>query len=85
MEEPVNSCNIPSTWPRSAYPIFGLLGWFFQPEQYFSLTTIQPEQCFQSVSAKIQQAERGHAYLNQNLCLLPIPSSSSSDRNPPRC
>ena len=25
----------------------------------FSLTTIQPEQCFQPVSAKFQQAERG--------------------------
>jgi len=24
---------------------FGLFGLFFQPEQYFSLTTIQPEQC----------------------------------------
>jgi len=40
----------------SAYPIFGL---FFQLEQCFSLTTIQPEQYFQPVSAKIQQAERG--------------------------
>ena len=27
----------------SAYPIFDLFGLFFQPEQYFSLTTIQPE------------------------------------------
>jgi len=25
---------------------FSLVGFFFQPEQYFSLTTIQPEQCF---------------------------------------
>jgi len=33
-------------WPCSAYPIFGLFGFFFQPEQYFSLTTIQPEQYF---------------------------------------
>ena len=31
---------------------------FFQPEQYFSLTTIQSEQCFQPVSVKIQPAER---------------------------
>ena len=41
---------------RSAYPISGLFGFFFQPEQCFSLTTFQPEQCF---SAKFQQAERG--------------------------
>ena len=43
-------------WLRSAYPISGLFGFFFQPEQCFSLTTFQPEQYF---SAKIQQAERG--------------------------
>jgi len=42
-----------SSEPRSAYPVFDL---FFQPEQYFSLTTIQPEQCF---SAKFQTSERG--------------------------
>jgi len=41
---------------RSAYPISGLFGFFFQPEQCFSLTTFQPEQYF---SAEIQQAERG--------------------------
>ena len=41
-----------------AYPEIGLFGLFFQPEQYFSLTTIQPEQCFQSVSVKFQQAEQ---------------------------
>ena len=35
---------------------FGLFGLFFQPEQCFSLTTIQSEQCF---SAKIQTSERG--------------------------
>jgi len=34
-----------------AYPIFGLFGFFFQPVQYFCLTTIQPEQYF---SAKFQ-------------------------------
>ena len=45
---------------------FGLFGLFFQPEQCFSLTTIQPEQylqfsqnsIFQPVLAKIQQAEQ---------------------------
>ena len=41
----------------SAYPIFGLFGFFFQPEQYFSLTIIQPEQCF---SAKFQTNEWGY-------------------------
>ena len=29
---------------------FGLFGLFFQPEQYFSLTTIQPEQYFSTFS-----------------------------------
>ena len=38
-------------WPYSAYPIFGLFGFFFQPKQ-----------CFQPVSAKILQAERGHSF-----------------------
>ena len=33
-------------WPRSPYLIFGLFGFFFQLEQYFSLTIIQLEQCF---------------------------------------
>ena len=33
-------------WPCSAYPIFGLFGFFFQPEQYFPFTPIQSEQCF---------------------------------------
>jgi len=42
--------------PRSAYSIFGLFDFFFQSEQYFSLTTIQSEQCF---SAKILPAKRG--------------------------
>jgi len=28
---------------------YRLVRLFFQPEQYFSLTTIQPEQCFQPV------------------------------------
>ena len=36
-------------WPHSAYSIFGLFDFFFQPEQ-----------CFQPVSAKILPAERGH-------------------------
>jgi len=35
-----------STWPCSVYPEAGLFGFFFQPEQCFSLTTIQLEQCF---------------------------------------
>jgi len=39
---------------------FGLFGLFFPPEQCFSLTTIQPKQCFQPVSAKVQSSERGH-------------------------
>jgi len=43
-------------WPCSAYPIFGLFGLFFQPEQYFSLTAIQLKQCF---SVKFQTSERG--------------------------
>ena len=55
-------------WPASyntntisaSQDIFGLFGLFFQPEQCFSLTTIQAEQCFQPVSAKIQTSERGH-------------------------
>ena len=34
-----------STQPRSAYPIFGLFGFFFS-QKVFSLTIIQPEQCF---------------------------------------
>ena len=46
--------------PYTAYSIFDLFGLFFQPEQYFSFTTIQTEQCFQPVSAKIQQVERSH-------------------------
>ena len=46
-------------WPRSAYPKTALFSLFFQSEQCFSLTRIQPEQCFQPVSAIIQQAERG--------------------------
>ena len=45
--------------PRSAYLKAGLFGLFFQSEQCFSLTAIQPEQCFQPISAKIQQAEWG--------------------------
>jgi len=35
-----------SSRPRSAYLIFGLFGFFFQPEPCFFLTTIQPEQYF---------------------------------------
>ena len=35
---------------------------FFEPEQCFSLTTIQPKQCFQPVSAKFQTSDRGHRH-----------------------
>ena len=33
-------------WPRSLVLKFSLFSLFFQSEQYFSLTTIQSEQCF---------------------------------------
>ena len=60
--------------PCSAYLIFSLFSFFFQLEQYFSLTIIQleqcfsltiiqPEQCFQPLSAKFQTSE-------QSLCRL---------------
>ena len=37
----------------------GYFAFFFHPKQCFSLTTIQPEQCFQPVLAKILPAEQG--------------------------
>ena len=55
----MQSVHFMTQGPCSAYPISDLFDFFFQPEQYFSLTTIQPEQCFQLVSAKILPAERG--------------------------
>ena len=43
---------------RPPYIRLRLVRLLFQSEQCFSLTTIQPEQCFQLVSAKFQTSER---------------------------
>ena len=43
----------------------GLFGLFFQPEQYFSLTTIQSEQCF-SASFSQNSTNRMGPYFKQN-------------------
>ena len=47
--------------PCSAYPIFGLFGFFFQSKQYFSLTTIQPEQCFSASFSQVSDQRTGSA------------------------
>ena len=46
---------------RSAYLISGLFGFFFQPEQYFSLTTFQPEQCFSASFSQDSASRTGQS------------------------
>ena len=47
-------------WPRSLDLIIGTIQLIFKPEQYFSLTTFQPEQCF---GLFFQPSERGLIYI----------------------
>jgi len=51
--------------PRSAYLIFGLFGFFFQAEQCFSLTTIQPEQCFSASFSQNSVSRTGPGWNNE--------------------
>ena len=39
-----------------------LFGFFFQPEQYFSFTTIQPEQCFSASFSQISDQQTGQYF-----------------------
>ena len=55
-------------WPRSLVLKFGLFGLFFQPEQCFYLTTIQPKQYFS-------------ASFSQNSNQLTWPISQTDDSN----
>ena len=45
--------------------LFGFFGLFFQLEQCFSLTTIQPEQCFLASFSQDSASERSQ-YVNRN-------------------
>ncbi|XP_066353005.1 uncharacterized protein [Miscanthus floridulus] len=45
--------------PCSAYLETGLFGLFFQPEQCFSLTTIQPEQCLSASFSQVSASRTG--------------------------
>ena len=53
--------------PRSAYSIFDLFGLFFQPEQYFSLTAIQPEQCFSASFSQNLASRMGPWWWNKDV------------------
>ena len=48
-----------ATTSCSAYPMFSLFGFFFQLKQCFSLTTIQPEQCFSASFSQNSSSRTG--------------------------